>query len=103
MPQGETNSPECILLAGASGGLGAILCEELVRRFPSVLLLTVSRSELAPISANHRQLRASIADESSLEQVGNWLRVQPVPNWVISGCGTLHWSGTARKKSAAVR
>ena len=99
MQQTVINSPECILLAGASGGLGTALCGELVKRFPEAVLLTISRSGLDRLSVTHQHLCASLEDEGTVKTVRDWLREQPIPNWVIDCCGILHWRDHSPEKN----
>lgn len=93
------DNPECILLAGASGGLGTALCHELVKQFPQACLLTISRAELAPLCASHQHLCAELDKADSVPVIADWLREQPLPNWVIDCCGMLHWPGHGPEKN----
>ena len=99
MPHSETTPPQSILLAGASGGVGAALCRELANRFPAATLLTISRTEVTPLAASHHHLISSLADPASVPDVTEWLRAQPLPNWVINCCGSLHWPGHSPEKN----
>lgn len=98
MSQPENSSPECVLVAGASGGLGLAICRELIARFPRAKLLTVSRGEL-PIAPTQSHLKANLSDPESVPAAAEWLQSQPLPNWVINCCGTLHWDGHLPEKN----
>lgn len=93
------DNPQSILVAGASGGLGAALCRELVKRFPEARLLTISRADMHSLSANQHHLRAALDEADSVSVVRDWLREQPVPNWVIGCCGVLHWQDHGPEKN----
>ena len=99
MPQSETTQPQSILLAGASGGVGGALCRELAARFPEAILLTISRGDIAPISASHQHLISTLSDPESVPAITEWLRGQPLPNWIIDCCGSLHWAGHSPEKN----
>ncbi|WOX04980.1 SDR family NAD(P)-dependent oxidoreductase [Microbulbifer pacificus] len=98
MNQPDNSPPACILVAGASGGLGVALCRELIARFPRATLLTVSRGEvqLAPTQSH---LKTNLSDPESVAATAQWLQSQPLPNWVINCCGTLHWDGHLPEKN----
>lgn len=91
MQQSGNTAPECILLAGAGGGLGAALAGELSRRFPQAQLLTISRVSSSSPAEPQNHLTATLSDATSVAAVSDWLRSKPVPNWVISCSGVLHW------------
>ncbi|WP_226662788.1 SDR family oxidoreductase [Microbulbifer aggregans] len=99
MQQAEHTPPECILLAGAGGGLGMALHEELSRRFPRAQLLTISHTETFRPGADVCHLEASLAQPSAIGDVTDWLRSKPLPDWVIHCSGVLHWQGHGPEKN----
>lgn len=91
MQQAENTPPEVILVAGAGGGLGTALVEELSRRFPQAKLLTISRAHSASSGGQHSHYSADLSDPDTTVDVADWLRSEPLPNWVIHCSGILHW------------
>ncbi|WP_323845178.1 SDR family oxidoreductase [Microbulbifer magnicolonia] len=86
--------PATVMLAGASGGLARAIGSELVRCFPRVSLLTLSRGEVEPLARHdgrHRHLRVALGESSSIRDVETFLsEVGNLPDWVINCCGLLH-------------
>ena len=99
MQQAGNIAPECILLAGAGGGLGTALAEEMSRRFPQAQLLTISRGGGSALVEPHNHLTTSLSDPAAIADVTEWLRSRALPNWVISCSGVLHWQDHQPEKN----
>ena len=99
MSQSENIEPQSILIAGAGGGVGSALCRALSARFPAATLLTISRADVAALSAGHQHLVTSLAAPESVAEITEWLRARPLPHWVINCCGSLHWQGHRPEKN----
>ncbi|MBY6212701.1 SDR family NAD(P)-dependent oxidoreductase [Microbulbifer agarilyticus] len=95
----SNESPQCILLAGAHGGVGAALAQTLCARFPQAALLTISRHDIPSLSPIHQHLKIELENPASVSDVQDWLLRGPLPNWVVNCCGTLHWQDHRPEKS----
>nr|WP_010132608.1 SDR family NAD(P)-dependent oxidoreductase [Microbulbifer agarilyticus] len=91
--------PECILLAGAHGGVGAALAQTFCARFPQATLLTISRQDIPALSSTHQHLQIALDDPGNVPDIQDWLLRAPLPNWVVNCCGTLHWREHRPEKS----
>jgi NAD(P)-dependent dehydrogenase (short-subunit alcohol dehydrogenase family) len=101
MSEPDIMPPACILLAGASGGLGQALRRTLAARFPHATLLTISRSDVQPVAVTQSHLKINLSEPGSVHATAQWLQSQPLANWVINCCGTLHWEGHLPEKNLA--
>lgn len=95
--------PATVLLAGASGGLAQAIGGELVRRYPQVTLLTLSRGEAGSFEGHRgeqRHLSVELGDASSIGAVREFLSESAaLPDWVINCCGLLHDGAHGPEKS----
>ncbi|MBN8430862.1 SDR family NAD(P)-dependent oxidoreductase [Microbulbifer salipaludis] len=99
MQHAETPPPQCILLAGASGGLGQALLQTLHSQYPDAVLLTISRHDIDLLGDTHQHCTAELEDPGSVAVVNGWLAERPVPNWVVVCCGILHWDKHGPEKN----
>jgi NAD(P)-dependent dehydrogenase (short-subunit alcohol dehydrogenase family) len=86
-----TEPPRRVLVAGASGGIGAALCDVLGERLPDVELVRLARQprDLREQPAPCRDLAADLLDEGSLKAAAAALAETP-PDWALVATGFLH-------------
>ena len=99
MQHTENSPPQRILLAGASGGLGEALLEQLHSQYPEAELLTISRHDIGLLGATHQHCTAELEDPASIASVSGWLGERQLPNWVVVCCGILHWDSHGPEKN----
>lgn len=99
------DQPKTVLLAGGSGGLARAIGAEIVRRYPDITLVTLSRGAVDRVpghAGERRHLTVSLADEHSIKSVETFLSEFPAPpDWVINCCGLLHDEFHGPEKSLA--
>ena len=95
--------PQCVLLAGAGGGLARAIGNELIARHPRLQLLTISRSPKPVIAGKResdRHCSVQLAESSSIETARSFLGGQArLPDWIINCCGLLHTESHGPEKS----
>lgn len=85
-------NPDCALVAGASGGIGRALCEQLSRCFPSARIVRLVRdpSRLSPLPVETIDVGFDIGEEDSIrDAVARIPKTMPV-DWVFVATGWLH-------------
>lgn len=80
-------APRVAAVFGASGGIGAALCERLAER-GSEVVYAGSRSGAAPAGAAIRPFTFDLADETSIAAAAAAMRADP-PEWIIVATGVL--------------
>jgi NAD(P)-dependent dehydrogenase (short-subunit alcohol dehydrogenase family) len=85
-------NPACILVAGASGGIGRALCEQLSQRFPSAVIVRMVRdpSRLPPLSVKTIDVGFDIGEESSIREAVARIPETVLVDWVFVATGWLH-------------
>ena len=60
--------PECVLVAGASGGIGQAFCLQLTEQFPSIKLIRLARDtvKLLPLTVATQDIAFDITDAVSI-------------------------------------
>ncbi|WNZ55464.1 SDR family NAD(P)-dependent oxidoreductase [Microbulbifer sp. MKSA007] len=87
-------SPQSVLIAGASGGIAQAIGAEIIRRYPQVTLLTLSRITVDMIPGHvgeRHHLSVCLEQAESIDIVENFLAEHSEPpGWIINCCGILH-------------
>ena len=84
--------PECVLVAGASGGIGQAFCLQLAEQFPSITLIRLARdtAKLVKLRVPTQDIAFDITDSIS---INNALKILPENvniDWVFIATGWLH-------------
>ncbi len=84
-------NPRRVVVAGATGGIGAAFCEALAHHFPDAQLIRLARSTASlPSVANATQdLAFDITDEQSIEAAVAHIEDASI-DWVFGATGWLH-------------
>ena len=69
----DESDPRCVLVAGASGGIGAAFCAQIARSFPNALAIRMARNPaaLAPLTAASVDIRLDITEEQQIRDAGS--------------------------------
>jgi len=86
------NEPQTVLVAGASGGIGAALCVQLVQQFPTIRLIRLARQpeSLAELSVETLDLAFDLDCEDSLTALAEAIPDSWSPDWLLLATGWLH-------------
>jgi len=84
--------PECVLVAGASGGIGQTFCLQLAEQFPSITLIRLARntSKLLPLTVPTQDITFDINDTVSISNALKTLPDNVNIDWVFIATGWLH-------------
>lgn len=93
--------PQTVLVAGASGGIGTALCEQLARQFPSIRLIRLARQteNLSELPVQTLDLACDLDNESSLQALGEAIPAAWLPDWILLATGWLHDENFMPEKS----
>ena len=88
----NTPPPECVLVAGASGGIGQAICLHLVEQFPSITLIRLARntSKLLPLTVPTQDIMFDITDAVSVCDALELLPGNVNIDWIFIATGWLH-------------
>jgi NAD(P)-dependent dehydrogenase (short-subunit alcohol dehydrogenase family) len=94
-------TPRVILVAGASGGIGNALCQELAGRYPESQLIRLARDthRLAPLSVATRDLAFDLLDEGSMAAALASMPTQAPVDLAMLATGWLHDQRYAPEKT----
>lgn len=89
---GQAPAPATVLVAGASGGIGRALCENIAGSYPGVRIVRLARrpERLEPVDAQCLDIACDIADESSIEQAVAGMPREQALDWILIASGWLH-------------
>ncbi len=93
--------PRCILIAGASGGIGAAFCRACAAAFPDARLLRLARDTtcLEALPVHTHDLPFDIGEEASIRETVGSLEDSPSIDWVFVATGWLHDGGRGPEKT----
>jgi NAD(P)-dependent dehydrogenase (short-subunit alcohol dehydrogenase family) len=93
--------PACVVVAGASGGIGSALCREIAAAYPSVTLVRLARSpgSLEPLSCATLDIDFDILDEASIQLAVDRIPDRLTVDWAIIATGWLHDSDHSPEKT----
>lgn len=93
--------PQCVVVAGASGGIGSALCEQIARRYPeaSIVRLVRDPAGLKRLSAGTLDIRFDIGDEESISRAVAQIPPERAVDWVLVATGWLHDGGRGPEKT----
>jgi NAD(P)-dependent dehydrogenase (short-subunit alcohol dehydrogenase family) len=94
-------APECVLVAGATGGIGASFCAAIAARFPDARLIRMARApqNLKPLHDRTIDIQLDIADEQKIRgAVAKIPETSPI-DWIFIATGWLHDSGHKPEKT----
>lgn len=88
----DDETPNVILVAGASGGIGDAFCQEVARQFPNVSLIRLARNpeSLAKLTVKTHDIAFDLSSESSIESAIAQLPEKLAIDWVFIATGWLH-------------
>ena len=92
-PAGASGSaPRCVLVAGASGGIGAAFCTQITQSFPSARIIRMARdpAALEPLTTASVDVRLDIAEEPQIRDAVARIPETPPIDWVFVATGWLH-------------
>ena len=84
--------PRCVLVAGASGGIGAAFCTQLAHSFPTARIIRMARdpAALGPLTTGSIDLRLDIAEERQIENAVARIPETLTIDWIFIATGWLH-------------
>ena len=84
--------PSCVLVAGASGGIGSAFCDQVAERFAAVTLVRLARdpSKLAPLPVRSVDIGFDIGHEDRIRDAVAQIPESPAIDWVFVATGWLH-------------
>ena len=96
-----TIQPQCVLVVAASGGIGHSYCENILRQFPDLKLIRMSRDTdtLPSLSGNIVDIPVDLGDDLSIENALNSLPENTIIDWVFVASGWLHDEQTKPEKT----
>mgnify|MGYP001146831239 CR=1 FL=1 len=82
--------PKNVLIAGASGGIGAALVEHFLSSANPPALTTISRAAISKRNQEHRHLQCDLSKPSAIKTAEEFLADESIkPDWVIHCSGML--------------
>jgi len=96
----ENAEPRNILVAGASGGIGAAFCRQAERNFPAAGLVRLSRdpTSLPSSTLRTRDIAFDLTDEDAIVSAAEQIGSEPI-DWVFIATGWLHGDGRRPEKT----
>ncbi len=85
-------SPKCVLVVAASGGIGQAFCENILAEFPDVSLIRMARdtNKLNALSGDITDIEVDLSDDHSIDQAIDSLPENTKVDWVFIASGWLH-------------
>jgi NAD(P)-dependent dehydrogenase (short-subunit alcohol dehydrogenase family) len=93
-------APRCLLVAGASGGIGSAFCRQLAERFPSATLVRLARdlSSLQQLATTTVDIEFDIGEEDRISEAIAQIPDELSIDWVFVATGWLHNDGNGPEK-----
>jgi NAD(P)-dependent dehydrogenase (short-subunit alcohol dehydrogenase family)/flavin reductase (DIM6/NTAB) family NADH-FMN oxidoreductase RutF len=90
--QAPHSSPECILVIGASGGIGEAYCKSVLTQFPDIQLIRMARDveKLPPLTADVLDIEVDLSDDDSIDNAISALPKDTPIDWAFIASGWLH-------------
>ena len=97
----EDVDPSCVVVAGASGGIGGALCREIATVYPAVTLVRLARSpdRLESLPCRTLDIGLDICEEARIEQAVARIPDPLTVDWALVATGWLHDSHFSPEKS----
>jgi len=94
-------APRCVLVAGASGGIGSAFCRQIEERFPSATLVRLARdpSRLRPLGTSTIDREFDIGEEDQIRKAIAQVPDELSIDWVFVATGWLHNGGKGPEKT----
>lgn len=91
-PTTGESTPRCVLVAGASGGIGAAFCSQIALSFPTARIVRTARdpAALGPLAAACVDVRLDIAEEQQIGDAVARIPDTPPIDWIFIATGWLH-------------
>jgi NAD(P)-dependent dehydrogenase (short-subunit alcohol dehydrogenase family) len=95
------SDPACVVVAGASGGIGSALCRAAADAYPSATLVRLARSpgRLQPLPCPTLDIDFDLRDEASIQRAVDRIPEQLTIDWTLVATGWLHDSRYAPEKT----
>lgn len=86
------DTPQTVLVVGATGGIGQAYCEQILALMPGVKLIRMARGvdKLATLSQPTQDIAIDLTDESNIEAAVAQLPEKAEVDWVFVATGWLH-------------
>lgn len=93
--------PGCVVVAGASGGIGSAFCRKLAEHFPTATLVRLARetSSLAPLAVSTIDIAFDIGEEARIKEAVARIPQHLAVDWVFVATGWLHDQGRGPEKT----
>jgi NAD(P)-dependent dehydrogenase (short-subunit alcohol dehydrogenase family) len=94
-------APQCILVTGASGGIGSAFCRQIAKRLPSATLVRLARdiSRLQPLGTSTVDIEFDIGEEDQIREAIARIPAELSMDWVFVATGWLHNDGKGPEKT----
>lgn len=89
----QKQTPETVLVVGASGGIGQAICQQIAEQFPDVMLIRMARdlNKLQMLTINTLDISLDLQSDQNIEiAVSKLLQSVTAIDWVIVATGWLH-------------
>ncbi len=86
------NSPAHVLVVGATGGIGAAICDQLADRYPGLQVTRTARdlSRLPALETASEDMALDLCSDASIADCVQQLKSRPPIDWVVIASGWLH-------------
>jgi len=86
------SAPRCVLVAGASGGIGEAFCTQITQSFPTAKIVRMARdpAALGPLTAASADISLDIAEEKQIRDAVARIPETPPIDWIFAATGWLH-------------
>lgn len=93
--------PACVLVVGASGGIGQAYCQCLLNKYPNITLIRMARQStgLLPLDGDVVDIHVDIREDESIDKAVQSLPEDIQIDWVFIATGWLHDKDTMPEKT----
>lgn len=100
-PRLSEEPPSCVVVAGASGGIGSAFCLKIAQHFPAALIVRMARQpgELPRLDADTVDIALELNEAASIREAVERIPPKRHVDWVFVATGWLHDDGYGPEKT----